>query len=80
MVNTYTYEIPLNMPQGLYWYHCHLHGLTAAQVYTGLVGLLEVGRTDATCRSSPKEHSHPQHGSTVDFFFDRAGGLANSTT
>jgi len=44
--NTFTYDIPRNMPQGLYWYHCHLHGLTAAQVYTGLVGLLAVGRTD----------------------------------
>ena len=46
MSNTYTYDIPRNMPQGLYWYHSHLHGLTAAQVYTGLVGLLAVGRTD----------------------------------
>src|ERR1700724_1217005 len=46
MSNTYTYDIPRNMPQGAYWYHCHLHGLTAAQVYTGLVGLLESGRTD----------------------------------
>jgi FtsP/CotA-like multicopper oxidase with cupredoxin domain len=46
MSNTYTYDIPRNMPQGLYWYHCHLHGLTAAQVYSGLVGLLAVGRTD----------------------------------
>ena len=53
MSNTYTYDIPRNMPQGLYWYHGHLHGLTAAQVYTGLVGLLAVGRTTATCRSSP---------------------------
>src|SRR3954467_1682752 len=32
MSNTYTYDIPRNMPQGLYWYHSHLHGLTAAQV------------------------------------------------
>ena len=46
MANTYTYDIPRNMPQGLYWYHCHLHGLTAAQVYAGLVGLLAIGRTD----------------------------------
>ena len=46
MSNTYTYDIPRNMPQGLYWYHSHLHGLTSAQVYTGLVGLLVIGRTD----------------------------------
>src|SRR5215472_617648 len=30
MSNTYTYDIPRNMPQGLYWYHSHLHGLTTA--------------------------------------------------
>src|SRR5262252_10317553 len=45
MSNTYTYDIPRNMPQGLYWYHSHLHGLTSAQVYEGLVGLLAIGRT-----------------------------------
>src|SRR6516165_8182651 len=33
MSNTYTYDIPRNMPQGLYWYHSHLHGLTTAHVY-----------------------------------------------
>jgi len=41
MSNTYTYDLPRNMPQGLYWYHSHLHGLTSAHVYTGLVGLLQ---------------------------------------
>ena len=34
MSNTYTYNIPNNMPQGAYWYHSHLHGLTAAQTCT----------------------------------------------
>ncbi|MDF3063506.1 MAG: Multicopper oxidase type 3 [Microvirga sp.] len=46
MSNTYTYNIPNNMPQGAYWYHSHLHGLTAAQTYLGLAGLLSIGRTD----------------------------------
>jgi FtsP/CotA-like multicopper oxidase with cupredoxin domain len=77
MSNTYTYDIPRNMPQGLYWYHCHLHGLTAAQVYTGLVGLLEVGRTDGnlplvTEKSIPIRNMALQY----NFVFDRAGGLA----
>src|SRR5215813_6764068 len=36
MSNTYNYDIPRNMPQGMYWYHSHLHGLTSAQVYSGL--------------------------------------------
>jgi hypothetical protein len=77
MSNTYTYDIPRNMPQGLYWYHCHLHGLTAAQVYTGLVGLLAVGRTDGnlplvTEKRIPVRNMALQY----NFVFDRAGGLA----
>src|ERR1700745_11962 len=75
MSNTYTYDIPRNMPQGLYWYHCHLHGLTAAQVYAGLVGLLAVGRTDGnlplvTEKSIPIRNMALQY----NFVFDRAGG------
>ncbi len=46
MSNTYVYEIPKNMPQGAYWYHSHLHTLTAPQTYMGLAGLLAIGRTD----------------------------------
>ncbi|HEY4285110.1 MAG TPA: multicopper oxidase domain-containing protein, partial [Chthoniobacterales bacterium] len=77
MSNTYTYDMPRNMPQGLFWYHCHLHGLTAAQVYTGLVGLLEVGRTDGnlplvTKKNIPIRNMALQY----NFVFDRAGGLA----
>src|SRR5262245_14089537 len=77
MSNTYSYDIPRNMPQGLYWYHSHLHGLTAAQVYTGLVGLLAIGRTDAnlplvTEKSIPIRNMALQY----NFVFDRAGGLA----
>ncbi len=77
MSNTYTYDIPKNMPQGLYWYHCHLHGLTAAQVYAGLVGLLAVGRTDGnlplvTEKNIPIRNMALQY----NFVFDRAGGLA----
>jgi FtsP/CotA-like multicopper oxidase with cupredoxin domain len=77
MSNTFTYDIPRNMPQGLYWYHCHLHGLTAAQVYAGLVGLLAVGRTDGnlplvTEKNIPVRNMALQY----NFVFDRAGGLA----
>src|SRR2546421_4063274 len=77
MSNTYTYNMPRNMPQGLFWYHCHLHGLTAAQVYTGLVGLLAVGRTDGnlplvTKKNIPIRNMALQY----NFVFDRAGGLA----
>ena len=75
MANTYTYNIPKNQPQGAYWYHSHLHGLTAAQVYTGLVGLLSIGRTDGnlpvvTQNRIPIRNMLLQY----NFVFDRAGG------
>ena len=77
MSNTYSYDIPRNMPQGAYWYHSHLHGLTSAQVYTGLVGLLAIGRTDGnlplvTDNNIPIRNLALQY----NFVFDRAGGLA----
>ncbi len=77
MSNTYTYDIPRNMPQGAYWYHPHLHGLTSAQVYAGLAGLLAIGRTDGnlplvTENNIPIRNMALQY----NFVFDRAGGLA----
>ncbi|TEX50956.1 MAG: hypothetical protein B7C55_08100 [Actinomycetales bacterium mxb001] len=44
--NTYTYDVPKNHPQGLYWYHSHLHMLTTAHVYRGLAGMLVIGEAD----------------------------------
>ena len=44
--NTYTYDVPSTMPNGLYWYHSHRHTMTAQQTYFGLAGLLEIGRPD----------------------------------
>ncbi len=52
--NTYTYDIPKTHPQGAYWYHSHLHMLTTAHVYLGMVGLLAIGRLDGGLRSSPR--------------------------
>ena len=46
MGNTYTYDVPKTMPNGLYWYHSHRHTMTAMQTYMGLAGLLEIGRPD----------------------------------
>ena len=46
MGNTYTYDVPKTMPNGLYWYHSHRHTMTAMQTYYGLAGLLEIGRPD----------------------------------
>jgi len=77
MSNTYTYQIPKNMPQGAYWYHSHLHTLTAAQTYYGLAGLLAIGRTDGnlplvTANRIPIRNMVLQY----NHVFDRKGGLA----
>jgi FtsP/CotA-like multicopper oxidase with cupredoxin domain len=77
MSNTYTYKIPKNHPQGAYWYHSHLHGLTTAHVYYGLAGLLAIGRTDGniplvTEKRIPIRNMLLQY----NYVFDRKGGLA----
>ena len=77
MGNTYTYHIPKSMPQGAYWYHSHLHTLTAPQVYMGLAGLLAIGRTDGniplvTENNIPIRNMLLQY----NYVFDRADGLS----
>ena len=39
---TYHYQVPANMPEGLYWYHPHVHGEIQAQMLMGLTGALIV--------------------------------------
>ncbi len=39
---TYEFSIPKNHPAGTFWYHPHLHGLVAEQVFGGLAGLFVV--------------------------------------
>lgn len=73
-VNTYVYDVPTNMPHGLYWYHPHLHTLTSAHVYLGLAGLLAIGRPDGnlpvvTQKSIPVRSMALQY----SFVFDRDG-------
>ena len=72
--NTYVYDIPTSMPQGMYWYHPHLHTLTAAHVYYGLAGMLAIGRTDGnlpvvTQKAIPIRNMALQY----NFVFDRQG-------
>ena len=38
----YRYEIPLNHPPGVFWYHPHHHGMAAQQVFGGLYGAIIV--------------------------------------
>lgn len=48
--NQFVIDIPADQYHGLYWYHPHIHGITDDQVYSGLAGLIEVGRADGDYR------------------------------
>ena len=39
---TYEFQIPPKHPSGTFWYHPHLHGLVAEQLFGGLAGLFIV--------------------------------------
>ncbi len=65
------------MPQGAYWYHSHLHGLTTPHVYYGMAGLLAIGRTDGNL-PLVTENQIPIRNMVLqyNYVFDRAGGAA----
>lgn len=74
--NTYTYAIPSDHPEGLYWYHSHRHMLTTPQTYRGLAGMLVIGRADGgipavTQNNLPVRTMALQY----NYVFDRAAGL-----
>jgi len=75
--NTYVYDIRSDHPEGAYWYHPHLHGLTSPQTYYGLVGLLAVGRLDGNIPLVTQNHI-PIRNMVLqyNYVFDRKGGLA----
>jgi FtsP/CotA-like multicopper oxidase with cupredoxin domain len=80
MSNTYVYDIPKNMTPGTFWYHSHLHTLTAMQTYFGLAGMLLVGRADSdiplvTQKNIPIRTMLLQY-NTV---FDRKDGMSQMT-
>lgn len=74
MGNTYTYDIPKTMPNGLYWYHSHRHTMTAQHTYFGLAGLLEIGRPDGNLPLVTKNRI-PVRDMAIQFnyVFDRNG-------
>jgi Multicopper oxidase len=39
---TYRYQVPADMPEGLYWYHPHVHGEVQAQMLISLSGAIVV--------------------------------------
>ncbi|HET6307847.1 MAG TPA: multicopper oxidase domain-containing protein [Rhodopila sp.] len=49
---TYTYDIPADHPEGLYWYHTHRHGETEASTMLGLVGAIVIEGPDDARRAA----------------------------
>lgn len=74
--NTYTYAIPPDHPEGLYWYHSHRHMLTTPQTYRGLAGMLVIGRADGGI-PAVVQNKLPVRTMALqyNYVFDRAGGL-----
>lgn len=75
MGNTFVYEVPDEMPHGLYWYHSHRHTVTAQQTYKGLAGMLEIGRPDGNI-PVVTQNDIPVRTMALqwNFVFDRANG------
>lgn len=38
----YKFNVPIHHPGGLYWYHPHLHGSSAVQIWGGMLGVMYV--------------------------------------
>lgn len=73
---TYEFQLPDNHPSGTFWYHPHLHGLVAEQLFGGLAGLFIVrGEIDEIpeVKAAREEFLVLQ-----DFALDGEGGRLNS--
>ncbi|MBM4268734.1 MAG: copper oxidase [Deltaproteobacteria bacterium] len=75
--NTYTYDVPDDHPEGMYWYHSHRHTLTAQHTYLGLAGMLSIGRSDGNI-PAVTENALPIRNMAIQYnwVFDRQGGQA----
>ena len=67
------YDFVVRERAGLYWYHPHPHGLTAAQVYQGLFGLIEVHDDDERALRTALD-LNPGSTEMTLVLQDRAGG------
>lgn len=56
--NRFTIRIPEDHPNGLNWYHAHLHGVVNDQLAKGLSGLIVIGRPDG---GAAELNGLPQH-------------------
>lgn len=72
---TYEFQIPTDHPSGTFWYHPHLHGLVAEQLFGGLAGLFIVRSENEIpeIRAAKEEFLVLQ-----DFALDDSGRLTDS--
>ena len=54
--STWRPVLPIRQPAATLWYHSHVHGRTAEQVYAGLAGLLIVADEDEKALGLPSEY------------------------
>ena len=45
----YAIQIPANHPSGLYWFHPHIHGISANQITSGMSGIITIGTPESMC-------------------------------
>mmetsp|Transcript_2016 Transcript_2016/g.3774 ORF Transcript_2016/g.3774 Transcript_2016/m.3774 type:complete len:749 (-) Transcript_2016:701-2947(-) len=48
----YRFRLPNDHPDGLYWYHPHLHGSSAVQLWGGMMGLVKVVEAEETTEAT----------------------------
>ncbi|VAW01031.1 Blue copper oxidase CueO precursor, partial [hydrothermal vent metagenome] len=73
---TWKITLPITQPTATAWYHSHIHGQTATQVYAGLAGVLQIsdGRDDE--RGLPSTYGEDDLMLVVqDRSFDRRGRM-----
>ena len=73
---TYEFQISNSHPSGMFWYHPHLHGLVAQQLFGGLAGLFVVQGKDGEI--SELQAAQEEFLVLQDFAIDSEGKLTNS--
>jgi blue copper oxidase len=73
---TWTPELQIDQPAATLWYHSHVHGKTADQVYSGLAGMIIIDDPDAGDNGLPSTYGVDDLPIIVqDRAFDEAGNF-----
>ncbi len=73
---TWSPELDIDQPAATLWYHSHVHGQTADQVYAGLAGMIIIDDPDAADSGLPSSYGVDELPIIVqDRAFDRRGQL-----